>query len=235
MNHFIFAGKSSLNHHIGIESCPRYPTGQRSVTKAAVPGRDGEEAQDDGTYGNYTQPYEIWFNGMPYGGFNAGATRIANWLLGPTGYQRLEDSYDPETFRLALFAGPMDITNWMLRRGRATLEFDCKPQRWLKTGQLSMQITSGQVLHNSWRTAKPLLQVTGNGTLSIGGQTITISGTTGEITIDCDVQDAWQGLNNLNDNIEVENHQWPTLPPGETEITYTGLTSVKITPRWWRL
>ena len=98
-----------------------------------------------------------------------------------------------------------------------------------------MQITSGQVLYNSWRTAKPLLQVTGNGSLSIGGQTITISDTTGEITIDCDVQDAWQGLNNLNDNIEVENHQWPTLPPGETEITYTGLTSVKITPRWWRL
>lgn len=235
MNYFVFAGKSSRDYCIGIENCPSYAAAGRNVTKSTIPGRDGEEVQDEGTYGNVTQPYEVWFNGMPFGGFNRAAARIAEWLQGPTGYQRLEDSYDPDTFRLALFTGPMDITNWMLRRGRATLEFDCKPQRWLKQGQTPLAIASGQTLHNAWRTAKPLLQVTGNGTLSIGGQTITISGTTGEVAIDCDVQDAWQGITNLNGNIEVENHVWPTLPPGDTKITYTGLTSVKITPRWWRL
>ena len=235
MNYFVFAGHLSLDYKIGVEHCPSYPAGQRRTTKATIPGRDGEEVQDEGTYGNVTQPYEVWFNGVPFGGFNAGAARIANWLLGPGGYQKLEDSYDPETYRMALFTGPMDITNWMLRRGRATLEFDCKPQRWIKHGQKPIEVTSGQVLYNSWRTAKPLLQVTGNGTLSIGGQTITIKDTSGEITIDCDVQDAWQGISNRNGNIEVENHVWATLPPGETEILYTGLTAVKITPRWWRL
>lgn len=220
---------------MAVEHCPSYPAGQRSVTKATIPGRNGDEVQDDGTYANVVQPYEVWFNGVPFGGFNAGAARIANWLLGPGGYQKLEDSYDPEAYRMALFTGPMDITNWMLRRGRATLEFDCKPQRWLKQGQEPLTVTSGQTLYNSWRTAKPLLQVTGNGTLNIGTKSITISGTSGEVTIDCDVKDAWQGINNMNNNIEVANRDWPTLPPGETEILYTGLTSVKITPRWWRL
>ena len=75
----------------------------------------------------------------------------------------------------------------------------------------------------------------GNGTLNIGTKSITISGTSGEFTIDCDVKDAWQGINNMNDNIEVANRDWPTLPPGETTVTYSGLTSVKIVPRWWRL
>ena len=235
MNYFIFAGHTSLDYKIGVEHCPSYPAGQRRTTKATIPGRDGEEVQDEGTYGNVTQPYEVWFNGVPFGGFNAGAARIANWLLGPGGYQKLEDSYDPETYRMALYTGPMDITNWMLRRGRATLEFDCKPERWLKGGQIPVTVTSGEVLYNAWRKAKPLLYVTGNGTLNIGTKSITISGTSGEVTIDCDVKDAWQGINNLNDNIEVANRDWPTLPPGETTVTYTGLTSVKIVPRWWRL
>lgn len=235
MNYLIFAGQSSLDHCMAVERCPSYPAGQRRTTKATIPGRDGEEVQDDGTYGNVTQPYEVWFNGQPFGGFNAGATRVANWLLGPKGYQRLEDSYDPETYRMALYTGPMDMTNWMLRRGRATLEFDCKPERWLKAGQIPVAVTSDEVLYNAWREAKPLLYVTGNGTLNIGTKSITISGTSGEVTIDCDVKDAWQGLNNLNDNIEVANRDWPTLPPGETTVTYSGLTSVKIVPRWWRL
>lgn len=235
MNYLIFAGQSSLDHRMAVEHCPSYPAGQRSVTKATIPGRNGDEVQDDGTYANVVQPYEIWFNGQPFGGFNAGAARVANWLLGPKGYQRLEDSYDPETYRMALYAGPMDITNWMLRRGRATLEFDCKPERWLKSGQIPVTITSGEVLYNAWRETKPLLYVTGNGTLNIGTKSITISGTSGEVTIDCDVKDAWQGINNLNGNIEVANRDWPTLPPGETTVTYTGLTSVKIVPRWWRL
>ena len=220
---------------MAVEHCPSYPAGQRSVTKATIPGRNGDEVQDDGTYANVVQPYEVWFNGQPFGGFNAGAARVANWLLGPKGYQRLEDSYDPETYRMALYTGPMDMTNWMLRRGRATLEFDCKPERWLKAGQIPVTVTSGDVLYNAWREAKPLLHVTGNGTLNIGTKSITISGTSGEVTIDCDVKDAWQGINNMNDNIEVANRDWPTLPPGETTVTYTGLTSVKIVPRWWRL
>lgn len=235
MNYLIFAGQSSLDHCMAVEHCPSYPAGQRSVTKATIPGRNGDEVQDDGTYANVVQPYDVWFNGQPFGGFNAGATRVANWLLGPKGYQRLEDSYDPETYRMALYTGPMDITNWMLRRGRATLEFDCKPERWLKAGQIPVTVASGEVLYNAWREAKPLLYVTGNGTLNIGTKSITISGTSGEVTIDCDVKDAWQGLNNLNGNIEVANRDWPTLPPGETTVTYSGFTSVKIVPRWWRL
>ena len=129
-----------------VEHCPSYPAGQRSVTKATIPGRNGDEVQDDGTYANVVQPYEVWFNGQPFGGFNSGAALVANWLLGPKGYQRLEDSYDPETYRMALYTGPMDITNWMLRRGRATLEFDCKPERWLKSGQIPVTVTSGEVL-----------------------------------------------------------------------------------------
>lgn len=61
-----------------------------------------------------------------------GGAKVANWLLNQKGYQRLEDSYEPDTFRLARYIGPMDIENLMLRAGRFGLEFDCKPQKFLK-------------------------------------------------------------------------------------------------------
>lgn len=82
---------------------------------------------------------------------------------------------------------------------------------------------------------KPLLLVTGNGTLSVAGTSITVSGTSGEFYIDCEAQDAWQGLSNLNDNIEVENHEYPVIPAGKSEVTFTGITQLKIIPRWWTL
>lgn len=233
---FVFAGQRSLDYGITVEHCPGYPAPARTVTKTTVPGRSGELAQDEGTFGNAVQPYEVWFYGAVPGGFNPAASWIANWLLGATGYQRLEDSYDPDTYRMALFAGPVDFENWMLRRGRATLEFDCQPQRWLKSGEQPVAVESGQKLYNLWRPAKPLITLTGNGTLTVGGSTVTVTGTSGEVTLDCELQDAYQGSTNLNGSVEVENHAWPVLEPGETQITFAGeISGVKIIPRWWRL
>ena len=43
---------------------------------------------------------------------------VANWLCGPAGYQKLEDSYDVETYRRAYFAGPLDVESILHRFGR---------------------------------------------------------------------------------------------------------------------
>lgn len=235
-NYFFFNGARSIDKGLTIEYCPSVGTGQRVVEKISVPGRSGDLVIDTGAYGNYIQPYEIWFKDKLRGTTRA-ARDIAQWLLSGIGYMRLEDTYDPEVFRLAMFTGPFDVENWMLTHGRATLEFDCQPQRWLKTGQLPVAVQSGQSLINTWQPAKPLIQVTGSGdgTLVVGGSTISISDMTGAITLDSETEDAYSGTENLNNNVQV-NGGYPILKNGETAVSFSGgITAVQMTPRWWSL
>ena len=235
-NYFFFNGARSIDKGLTIEYCPSVGTGQRVVEKISVPGRSGDLVIDTGAYGNYIQPYEIWFKDKLRGTTRA-ARDIAHWLLSGVGYIRLGDTYDPEVFRLAMFTGPFDVENWMLTHGRATLEFDCQPQRWLKTGQRPVAVQSGQSLINTWQPAKPLIQVTGtgDGTLVVGGSTISISDMTGTITLDSETEDAYSGTENLNNNVQV-NGGYPILQNGETAVSFSGgITAVQITPRWWSL
>lgn len=235
-NYFFFNGARSIDKGLTIEYCPSIGTGQRVVEKISVPGRSGDLVIDTGAYGNYIQPYEIWFKDKLRGTTRA-ARDIAQWLLSGIGYMRLEDTYDSEVFRLAMFTGPFDVENWMLTHGRATLEFDCQPQRWLKTGQRPVAVQSGQSLINTWQPAKPLIQVTGtgDGTLVVGRSTISISEMTGAITLDSETEDAYSGTENLNNNVQV-NGGYPILQNGETAVSFSGgITAVQITPRWWSL
>lgn len=236
MSYFIFNGKSSSEFKIGIEQCRSYPSAARSVERQTIPGRAGELLRDTGTYANVIQPYEIYFNGK-VDGMTAAASKIVQWLMSSRGYCRLEDSYEPDCYRMASYAGPFDAANWMNLYGRATIEFDCMPQRWLKSGETPVSITSGQTLQNDWQPALPLIQLTGtgDGELTVGGSTITIAGMEGSLTIDSDTQNAYDGTTNKNSIITVSGG-FPVLAFGETIVAFSGgITAVQITPRWWRL
>lgn len=237
MSYFIFNGHRSTEFKIGIEQCRSYPTASRVVERQTIPGRAGELLRETGTYSNVTQSYEIYFNGKA-GGMTAAAAKITQWLMSARGYRRLEDSYEPDCYRMANFAGSLDIENWMNLYGRVVLQFDCMPQRWLKSGEVPISITAqGQALPNQWQPALPLIQLTGTGSgeLSVGSSAISITGMDGSLTIDSETQNAYDGTINKNNTITVSGG-FPVLSTGNTPITWSGgITGVKITPRWWRL
>ena len=236
-NYFCFGERRSPEFGICIEKCPSFAAAARNVEKMQIPGRNGDLLIDTGTYANTVQAYEIWFKN-PSKNTTQAAGDIALWLLGSRGYVRLEDSYDPDIYRMAIFAGPLDVQNWMLVRGRATLEFECKPQRFLKSGEHALEIAqSGQKLQNQWMPALPLicLKGTGKGRLLVGGSTIEITGMSGGVTIDSDTQNAYDGTMNLNNNITVTGG-FPVLSHGETTVAFSGgITAVEVIPRWWTL
>ena len=142
---FVWAGETSFSKGLTIERCPSFGAGQRIVEKTAIPGKSGDLVFDTGAFSNYIQSYEIWFRDKS-AGMTSAAKSIATWLLSPLGYQRLEDTYDPDVFRMAVYTGPIEIENWMLTYGRATLDFDCMPQRWLKSGQTPISVQNGDVI-----------------------------------------------------------------------------------------
>lgn len=234
---FRFAGGLSLDYGIVIEEYPEYHTAQRVIETQTVPGRSGNLVFDTGAYGNVEQEYTVHLKAKP-NTLHQAARRAAIWLQSPRGYQVLEDSYDPEVFRKAVFTGPLELTNWFERYGRATITFVCLPQRWHKDGQISRAITSGETLYNPGEVALPSIEVYGSGaaTLIVGNSTVAISSIPSEgITIDCETQDAYSENENANGLITISGG-FPTLQPGANQISFSGgVTAVNIIPRWWSL
>ena len=88
--------------------------------------------------------------------------------------------------------------------------------------------------------ARPLLSVTGTGTVTVGDVTITIGGGGSQMYIDCDIDEAWSysggSMVNRNGDVSMSSTEFPSLPPGANVITFSaGITQVLVTPRWWRV
>ena len=74
----------------------------------------------------------------------------------------------------------------------------------------------------------------GSGTLSVGDTVVTIKDMSGSLTLDCDLQDAYQGTQNKNSSISAPS--FPVLETGDNIISFTGgVNRVEIIPRWWHL
>lgn len=218
-----------------VERYPDRAMPERLVDSVRVPGRNGNLTRKQG-YGNVALSYEVYFSGE-LTGMQTVADAVAAWLLSPSGYCRLEDSYDPNVYRMAQYIGPVDVANYINKFGRVTLTFDAMPQRWLKTGETPTAYTDGDTITNpTTEIALPIIQLTGSGNVSIslGGATLDIAGLSGDMTIDCDTQNCYDGGTNLN-GIVTRTNGFPSLAPGANTLGVTGTVSaLTITPRWWR-
>ena len=121
------------------------------------------------------------------------------------------------------------------------LNFDCKPQRFLKTGELPIEVEKNgisRIQNPTGFSSLPLIRVfgTSGGTLTIGDQEITISDFGNEIVIDSEIQDVYLGTTNKNSLVKFMDKGFPSLGVGETSISFTGgITKVEVTPRWYTI
>ena len=128
MNHFTYNGKSTRDFGLIVNNTQIYGAPSRKVEKVSVPGRNGDILLEDGGYENYIQSYDVGITN----GFRVNARNIANWLLKSKQYQTLTDTFNPDEFRLASCYNSIEyIVSSLNRYGRATIQFDCKPQRYL--------------------------------------------------------------------------------------------------------
>lgn len=158
-----FNGICSNDLGVIIEHYPRVIFPEKKLITYDVPGRNGTEVIDTGVFSNYDQQYEVFFDSKFKGGLNATIPQIASWLLGENGYCRLEDSYFPEYYRYAIVKNGHEFLSYFNEYGRGTLTFNCKPERFYKTGERKMAILNGQTIHNpSGFKAQPIYYFTGN-------------------------------------------------------------------------
>lgn len=233
MNHFLtFDGKSTKDFGVYLIGNAVYNAPGREYEKVSVPGRNGDLLIDNGRYSNL----ELEYNIIIYENFTKNIRGLRNYLASKNGYFRLEDTYNPSEYRIAKYSNGLELEN--VRPGdigTALIYFDCKPQRFLKSGEKAYTFTSNGTIKNpTLMDAKPLVRVYGEGEVSIGAQTITITTADSYTDIDCELQDAFMGSVNCNPNIQLTSGDFFVLLPGDNGITLgTGITKVEIIPRWW--
>ena len=218
-----------------------YAPPERDYGGVHIPGRNGDLVIDNGSYKNVTRKYSISVGEID-GNFTTLAAGVSEWLHSASGYARLEDSYESDYFRLAYYVADAEMENLFHQAGKMSIEFNCKPARFLKAGERAVPFTTaGSISNPTFQKSFPKLTVvvSGSGTLTIGDQTITISGLTNStrMVIDSELQDVYEegSLTNLNSKVSFSDG-FPLLSPGVNTITFTGsITSVEVIPRWWIL
>lgn len=233
INFLTYAGRSTNEFGIWISGEVTYDAPERNVQSQEVAGRNGSLLFDQGNFKNISVKYPAAIKADMPSRFRD----FVNFAGSQIGYQRLEDTYHPYEYRMGRFISKLgvDTAGYMNRSGKFTLEFDCKPQRFLKSGEDPVTYTANGILYNRTEfDAKPLLRVYGSGagTVGIGSETITISAINQYVDIDCEIMDAYKGSTNCNGNVSFTDDI--VLKPGNNSIQKTGnITSIIITPRWW--
>lgn len=232
LNSLTFNSNNSLAYGVYISGTGVFNAPARDREMIKVPGRNGDIIMDYGRYQNI----EITYPAFIIKDLAEKVRIFANKLLEPVDYVRLGDTYNPDEFRLAILSQGMDVNpvSW-LAAGSFDLIFNCRPERFLTSGETVTTFTAGGSISNPTdMPAKPLIRVYGSGTITVNGTEIEIGSHSYEyIDIDCDLQEAFCGAANANMYISLD--EFPKLRSGANIVVLSGVTRVEITPRWWRL
>ena len=172
-----FDGKSSSEFNVYITGEGVFNAPERAVEMISIPGRNGAFAMDYGRFENIEVTYNCGIAGDDDADFASAISDFRNWLCSRNGYVRLSDDYNAGEYRLAVYKSGLEVTAENLKAGEFPVVFECKPQRFLTSGEDTISVTSGDTITNpTLFDARPLLEVTGYGNINLGSSTISFDG-----------------------------------------------------------
>jgi phage-related protein len=212
------------------DSWPGYSYGHNKVFR-----KNGDVLTDPKRYDNVTRKYKI----SAYDGTNyqSVSRKVSAWLhkVRSDKYIRLEDTYSPDIFRLAVYEETNELENLLAVAGKCEIEFNCKPQKFLLSGEKPILVDkSGFILVNPTdQDALPIIQLSGVGVFSINDVKLGINLSFCGIQFDAESFNATDlAGRNMNGVVYAEDEL--VLKPGENVITFDGtIFNVSIIPRWW--
>ena len=239
---FIYSGMNSRDYGLTISGEDTWSRPQPDITRITVPGRNGDLIQ----LGNRFQNLDITYHCGIVKDLQKNFDAFNAHLLSDPGYHRLEDSYHPEYYRMAVFESALspDVKKRALV-GEVDIKLNCKPQLFLKSGEVEQTIANGAYIYNPTPyTARPKIRFSFSGTAE--GGTITIGGVTisaqdpnsgDDFIIDCDSQDIYRQRDreNRNNEFSLLDGEFFELKPGRNLVEMSGIqmSCVYITPGWW--
>lgn len=172
---FTFDGENSRGYNTHIVGSGVYNAPVRAVEMVNIPNRNGAFALDQGYFENVELVYEASIVASSETEFAQAMSELRNWLCSKKGYCRLEDDYNPNEYRMAVYKSGLEAEPKDADSGKFDIVFDCKPQRYLKSGETEIDVTSGDKITNPTRfDAQPLLEVEGYGKIGFNGFEINV-------------------------------------------------------------
>ena len=173
-NSILFGEVDSADYGIYISGEGVFDAPKRSIEMVSVPGRNGDIVIDNGYYENIEVTYPSFNYEPDLASFRLALAQFRNALVSQTGYQRLSDTFHPDEYRMAIYSAGLEVDPIKYNTAaKFDIKFDCKPQRYLVSGEESVEVTSGQDLVNpTLYDAEPLLAVEGHGAIHFNGYDI---------------------------------------------------------------
>ncbi len=250
MGNLTFNGVSTKDLGVEIQSQPLYTFSDRTYDIIHVEGKNGDFIIDKGSYQNTKRQYSLVMDIRNGGNFVTSARKVVEWLNSVNGYARLEDSYESDYFRMALYQGPGELPNYFDDATAIDVSFNCKPQRYLKSGDEKISITKIDSYVRVYNPTKfvALPEITRDGDdlkleffsgsdyNSPINYSVVESTFNEEFIIDSDLQDCFNSERFVN-NLVMLTNLFPKLYPGINYVKATGtsLRKLEIKPRWWTL
>lgn len=243
MGVIFYNGKSSLDYGIIVEHIPTTEFPEKDYEVIHIPGRNGDVYIDNDCYKNVTHSYDIaTIADCPNKSFSYVTNQVSNWLHSASGYARLEDTYEPEYYRMAVYKESNIFQNIYNDAGRTTITFECKPQKYLKIGDNALifeEVNTVYTFRNpTMYKSSPIITVYGSGSVSftINGQTISINNLDGFVTIDSEAQDCYKNTINKNSDVSIGNDYPKLLSDQPNQIIFSsGITKIEVTPKWYTI
>lgn len=169
----IYDGVDLSQFGVYYDGSKEYDKPTKDMERVSIPGRNGDVFLPNDRWSNIP----IVFNCYIKDDFQYNYSELVAFLNSRSGYKVLETSGHPDVYREAMFVSAVAPAMGQFNKtGTFDIEFDCKPQRFLKSGLQTVEISggSGTITNPTFFESSPLLTVYGAGTIGINDETITI-------------------------------------------------------------
>lgn len=175
-NSLTIGGINSLDYGIYITGEGVYDAPNRAVEMVEIHGRNGALILDKGHFENIEIKYPCGSFGESGKTFEQRITEFKNAVLSLKGYQRLTDTYATDVYRLASCANGFEVAPVQGgKAGEFDLVFNCKPQRFLTSGETLVTVANnGTIINPTQFDSQPVIQANGYGTFGFNGYEVTI-------------------------------------------------------------
>lgn len=214
----------------------------RNVDMVSIPGRVGDVAADTGAFDNVLVDYTVVITDDL-----TDTLRALNTILflqsDSGGYRTLTDSRFSDEYRMAV--AKTSLTPHVSGElGKYRLTINCKPQRYLNSGNNPITYTATATLTADYR-GRPIIKATATNAsakmeFQINDTKITVSPCGYSVVyFDCEARTAYNGTVSLTKYVLIQtgsnlNADYPELLPGGNSIRLlTNCSQLQITPRWW--
>lgn len=175
---FTFDGTNSRTYGVYITGQGVFNAPERNVEMVEIPGRNGAYALDKGNFNNIEITYPAGIFADTEADFATAVSDLRNFLCFKEGYVRLEDDYNSGEYRLAIYKSGLEVEHDGLINGEFEITFECKPQRFLTSGETAVAVASGGTLTNpTLFPSRPQLQIWGYGNFTVNGEALEIIST----------------------------------------------------------